>query len=371
MSSTDYGKADFTRIVRVRDVVAEADKTGDYYKVHLKIEVLKPTEKAGVVWQSNPTGSYNFSNLTTDHPPVRNQAGVYTFYGYKTSWDKADGGPLYPGYVYKFTWCYVIDGVEYTETETILWRQEYRNATPTKVQLTLANLKSAARKFLGSEPGTCTVTELCNYAMEMLYSCHDWSFLNDDQVMLDTRAGIDYIPLPDNFLRLNAIEKTGDTIHRMVKVTTTEMRRLRERSLTTWSNCTFYLVSVRPQDESGRPQACLEVFPPPAETIPNVYTLDFKRTPPALAVDGDVVPVPNGMSTLVIQAVRYWAAHMEGHEDLTREKAAFETLLGRFTGYDDNRNDTPNLGPINPGRVNSPMGDFPINPEADLSHLYD
>lgn len=357
MPEADYGKGFFTRIVRNRGVLLDADQAGGNYKVKLTINRVKPTASANV-WRSNPTGSFNFSNPLTDFPPTRNEEGVYTFYDKVEDWETI----LVPGHVYDFVWCFAIDGVEYTETERVLWKQEYNNVAPTTTRLTLLNLKRAVTRFLGSEPGTMSSTEIVNIALDELCASAEWSWSTNDTVRLDVRAGVPYVELPQNFAVLVSIQFANSNTHCMEKVTAQEMRYLRERSTVQYANKTHFYIRSNPRETTGKvPHSVMEIYPTPSETKPGLYVMDYKRNIPHLSDDTDVVPIGDGLTRLVIAAVRTTAAELEGHEDAGKERRIFEAMIERFKAHDAGRIDVPFLGQIN--KTYQHAAYYPIDPD--------
>lgn len=372
-----------THVVRVRGVLVDVDgwdlEPTPIPQIKLTISIVQPSELAGVVYESGA----NISALdpSTEDIAARVGKGVYTFYGIdtpnvigdSTRWSKDEGGPLQPGYVYSFSFCYMVDGQKYTETRTVLYNEEGRFLTPAEHTYTLAGLRQVVTRTLGANPGTDTATDIVNLALAEFFAAHEWSFAWADSMELDTRAGQPYIDLPPYFLRLRSIEKRNDMTHRMVKASVQEMRALRERAGTLSPFVTYYYIdSNPPRDLSEAPRPRLQIAPTPERTEAGVYVIDFERTPAALSNDWDIPPVPTGMMPLVRAFVRVVALESQNRASAAEERARLEQLtLPRFIALDARRHDTDNLGPLVGGPL---VGDLSagdpyrlIDPDVDLT----
>jgi hypothetical protein len=346
-----------SRTIRIRGVLVDVDEdANDNPKISLTIEITEPTTLAGQVYKS--TTAFPTIDIATDDVGERVEEGVYTFYdvetynviGDPTMWRKTDttAGPLQPGYVYKFTWCYVVDGQQYTESETRLFDEEGRNLTPAQHYYTFAGLKMLVQQFLGRSPGSDTASSIVNNALIELWTAHPWSFIQADSMNLDLIAGQDYVDLPYDFLRMNAIEATDNLNHTMIKVSRKQLRALREQGTASLSGqVTYYTITHNPtRDLTTIARPRFEFTPTSTANRANVYTMDFDRYPPALSNDTDIAPIPLSMFPLLKQAVRMIAAEDEGKEEAMMERQRFEGMAARFAAMDEKRDATPQLGYI-------------------------
>ncbi len=381
----DTVKGYLTHVIRVGGVLVDVDGYATTPKIRLRISVVEPTQLAGTVYSSS--SAYPTMNTSADDIAVRTQKGVYSFYDItatehviadSTLWRKTDdpAGPLQPGYVYDFEWCYTVDGQSYIETIRRAFDEEGRDLTPATHTYTFAGLKSLTRQFLGNtDPGTDSLSNIVNEAVFEVWSAHPWSFIQTDSLALDTIAGLEYVDLPPDFLRLESLEATDNLVHRMVKVSGREMRAIRERAVSLGTNVTYFYINFNStRNRSSLGNAKLEICPTPTETQPGFYTMDYARLPPAMSQDNDYPPLPLGLFPLLKQACRMVAAETEGREEAEMERGRFEKMLPRYVTMDEKRRDDIHLGPLNSPIYpqHGVLGELGVwgpgvNPDPDLS----
>lgn len=215
----------------------------------------------------------------------------------------------------------------------------------------------------GQEPGSATAIDMVNDAFERVWREHRWQFQMGEPYYGPFIADQTRYQLPGDFMELIGITKPGDTVHRFEPASLQDIRRWREKGLSSGSHTTYYtIVSDPPNSATGTTGYCLEFYPTPSGFTQAAWVLDYYRQCPKVSSDTDVPPFPVGFASLLKQACRLEAFEQENIEYTPMETAKYADLLAKAKQF-DGRHNPVNLGSMVQARPAVDAFDVP-----DLMH---
>lgn len=235
--------------------------------------------------------------------------------------------------------------------------------SPTEIHYyTFQNCKNIVRRALGlyvdettdsnsQEPGSASAGDIVNDAMEMLWNAHPWTFRFSDPKYLDAAANMFRYHLPKDFGSLVKLVRANNLTHECIRLPIDAIYSLREQSVGTTANVTYYDVVFDPNYSlsavtdihsiGGR--YLLEIWPTPSAFTQNAWLVVYERECPKLTVDANIAPFPMGFHRLVKRALRYTAFEAEGDPQQDVEYQKYLTELASAIRADGRHGDW-NLG---------------------------
>jgi hypothetical protein len=142
---------------------------------------------------------------------------------------------------------------------------------------------------------------IVNDAGTHMVSSHAWPWLVRPPLGLPLVAGQTFISLPDDFRRLISLEVAGSSYQGIEETSLSRLVQFRE-SFEVDTGVYLYALSYR---SAGTPQ--LEIFPTPASSEANAFTLVYEAGWLTLTNNGQVPAMPADMEPLLVEYVRAFA----------------------------------------------------------------
>ncbi|MFI4881799.1 MAG: hypothetical protein ACIAQU_04360 [Phycisphaerales bacterium JB064] len=237
--------------------------------------------------------------------------------------------------------------------------------------LTLADMQGYVSRVLGesdlSNPGTSTLIDIVNDAIQRVWDAHPWSFRTSDPWQMSLVSGQYRYRLPIDCVDIDQIVWRDNLTAKVQRKPIDTIVRLRENTSTGATNLLYWdaVYDSTPDDPMTEGRHILEVWPTPTGFRDRALEVRYQRRPMKVCKAADVIPLPHGYHTLVKECVRYLAAAEVGmNEQAAYWKAEYLDAL-RERKEADNR-----YGPTDLGRVGCRPTAFDVDEDPWSPYLH-
>jgi len=153
-----------------------------------------------------------------------------------------------------------------------------------------------------------------NLAGRHLVNMRNWNWLRGQKAVLGTVAGQEYISLPDDCKRIDAIEQTSSLVGTVAFVPLQEFLNYKTSTIVA-SPISFWVTVVWARDEyevagterPGAPTMRLEVYPVPTSTNTDAFTMYYSREWVEVVEDNQALTMPPSCEALFLEVARAFA----------------------------------------------------------------
>lgn len=165
------------------------------------------------------------------------------------------------------------------------------------------------KRAIGNPIGSPVIgPHLLNRAGEWLVSSKSWKFLEGASATLNTTASTSYINLPSGFAALLAYQATSSLLDALEPTTFQTLQNMRSNSVSVDSGVYFFAISHAQAGAGlGAPTPRIELYPTPASTTANFFTIWYRSGWATISDDGDLVCIPTWVESLYLEAVATFA----------------------------------------------------------------
>lgn len=159
---------------------------------------------------------------------------------------------------------------------------------------------------------------ILNQAGRHLIGMRNWRWLRGASALLGTTSGEEFVDLPADCKRVDAIEQTNSLVGAFSFVPLQEFLNYKTSTITVtpisywgtivWARDTYTTAGT---EAPGAPSMRIELYPTPTSTITNAFTLYYSRGWTELTEDGQQVTIPPFLESLYIALCRAFALGYE------------------------------------------------------------